>query len=735
MPAIPLQREPSKAKISARLCSLPDSSYKSTVKQLRSVKFPLLLLAMLACSGSLTAQEISVGGTFRPEPAEVEPEVELIHPRPRLFELSMTMPQLSPTENRRIADHPTDRELRIGIHRDIPDHMSGNLASRLRWRNHSEGIVSYLRVASPGANSIRFSAKIELPALSQIVFYGWDVDGAAEVIHSVLVDKKPRVEDLYWSPDAFGDAIGVEIRLKSRADISKLNLELLNVAHRYAPFGLDENIAPVLDCSNHLDAQCGLDDGSIDEVASKSTLLLSFEENGGSYVCTGTYMNVEDGENVYIPYVLTAGHCISTDDSASSVVAYWSYKTSTCGGSTTSSDLTAILGGADLLATTQSPDMTLLQLRARVPTGAFLSGWSTIQVGSGETAFAAHHADGGHQKYFSGNTHGDVTLEVCDSDDENCFTVFNAVPLSIDTGATEGGASGAGVRLYTSGSTESRLVGVHAASNQECDNGVAYFSQFGFFYSQIETWFDPQEEPQVPVAPPEPVDDHGDTTSEATVVEPGSSTQGTIGTEDDADYFTIQVEEEGLLTVYTTGSTDTIGRLHNEEGTVDETDDDGGAELNFSLSVLVPAGTYYIEVEGYDDATGDYTLHIEFEALDDHGDSPGTATRVSSSALSWTYSTPGELEESDDVDVIELQILLDSHVTVYTEGDTDTKGSVEDFFGFEYMSNDDENENNSNFRTSGSLLSGTYYIYIEGNIDEASEEESLYDLKIEVSPD
>ena len=87
------------------------------------------------------------------------------------------------------------------------------------------------------------------------------------------------------------------------------------------------------------------------------------------------------------------------------------------------------------------------------------------------------------------------------------------------------------------------------------------------------------------------------------------------------------------------------------------------------------------------------------------------------------------------MDVIELELLRDSEVTIYTEGDTDTKARVEDFLGREYMSNDDENEDNANFRTSGSLLSGTYYIYIieEGNLDEASEdEESKYELKIEV---
>lgn len=699
------------------------------MKNLSSSKCPLLLLAHMVCSASVAAQEISVGGTFQPAPAEIEPEVALVYPNPRLLELSITMPRLSPEENRRIADHVDGGMLRIGIHRDIPNHMSGNLANRLRWRNQSDGIVSYMRVVSPGASSIRFSAKLELPANSQIAFYRMEDGGTAKVIHSISTNTKPRKEELHWSPDAFGDTIGVEIRLKRREEIANLHLELLNVAHRYALFGLDDNLAPALTCSNHLDAQCGLDDGAIDEVTSKSTLLLAFEESGGSYVCTGVLMNVEDGEDVFIPYVLTAGHCISTDDSASSVVGYWSYLSSSCGGSVTNSDLTAILGGAELLATSESPDMTLLQLRARAPTGSFLSGWSTVEVGSGLTAFAAHHADGGHQKYYSGTTENDVTLEACD-DEDDCITIFNAVPISIDVGASEGGTSGSGVRLYIAGSSESVLVGIHAASNEECEDNVGYFSQFRYFYPHIETWFDPQG----PVTQPIPLDDHGDTTAEATLVDSGSSTQGTIGSSDDVDYFTIQVPEEGLIAAYTTGSLDTVGRLHNEDGSIDVSDDDAGTGSNFSLDVVVPAGTYYIEVEGFDGATGDYILHVVFEALDDHGDSAGSATYVSSSSRSWTYSTPGAIEESNDVDVFELELFLDSVVTVFTEGETDTNGSVQDFSGFEYMSNDDENENNSNFRMSGSLLKGRYYIHVEGNIDESSEEESVYELKIEVEP-
>ncbi|MCY4144356.1 MAG: hypothetical protein OXG08_11815 [Gammaproteobacteria bacterium] len=248
-------------------------------------------------------------------------------------------------------------------------------------------------------------------------------------------------------------------------------------------------------------------------------------------------------------------------------------------------------------------------------------------------------------------------------------------------------------------------MGIHAASNEECEDNVGYFSQFRYFSPHIETWFDPQG----PVTPPIPRDDHGDTTAEATLVESGFSTQGTIGSSDDVDYFTIQVPEEGLIAAYTTGSLDTVGRLHNEDGSVDVSDDDAGTGSNFSLDVVVPAGTYYIEVEGFDGATGDYILHVVIEILADHGDSAGAATYVSSSSRSWTYSTPGAIEESDDVDVFELELFLDSVVTVYTEGETDTSGSVLDFSGFEYMGSDDENENNPNSRTSGDLLKGTHY--------------------------
>lgn len=108
-------------------------------------------------------------------------------------------------------------------------------------------------------------------------------------------------------------------------------------------------------------------------------------------------------------------------------------------------------------------------------------------------------------------------------------------------------------------------------------------------------------------------DDHGDTRDQATRVQVGAETTGTINLVGDIDYFRIELAEPGLLTVYTTGSLDTYGRLTSEDGRINLRDDDDGYNFNFHISSDVHADIYYIEVTGYQEKVGDYLLHIEFE--------------------------------------------------------------------------------------------------------------------------
>ena len=105
-------------------------------------------------------------------------------------------------------------------------------------------------------------------------------------------------------------------------------------------------------------------------------------------------------------------------------------------------------------------------------------------------------------------------------------------------------------------------------------------------------------------------DDHSNTRSGATVLSLGGSRSGRIETGGDVDYFRVQVSASGILTIYTTGNTDTVGRLENNSGSVLASNDDGGAFGNFRIEQAVSFDTYYIRVAGYDASIrGDYTLH------------------------------------------------------------------------------------------------------------------------------
>lgn len=110
-------------------------------------------------------------------------------------------------------------------------------------------------------------------------------------------------------------------------------------------------------------------------------------------------------------------------------------------------------------------------------------------------------------------------------------------------------------------------------------------------------------------------EDHGDTRADATELTLGGSQQGQLDDSEDVDVFRIQTTEAGTLTAYTTGSTDTVGRLTDSDGTLLASNDDGGEGTNFRIEENLRAGVYYIEVSPFADG-GAYTIHARFVADD-----------------------------------------------------------------------------------------------------------------------
>ncbi|MDR1178603.1 MAG: PPC domain-containing protein, partial [Spirochaetaceae bacterium] len=106
------------------------------------------------------------------------------------------------------------------------------------------------------------------------------------------------------------------------------------------------------------------------------------------------------------------------------------------------------------------------------------------------------------------------------------------------------------------------------------------------------------------------------TRNQAYAVGIGDVITGIFQGSNDAEWFSVQVPQQGLLKVYTSGSRDTCLKLYDGRENLLSEDDDGGDNLNARLSSVVEPGLYYIELTEYDGASGLYTLYIELtEAL------------------------------------------------------------------------------------------------------------------------
>lgn len=109
-------------------------------------------------------------------------------------------------------------------------------------------------------------------------------------------------------------------------------------------------------------------------------------------------------------------------------------------------------------------------------------------------------------------------------------------------------------------------------------------------------------------------DDHGDMLLCATEMCLSTSTDGNVGsyTGGDVDYLSFVLSSSETVTVESSGSTDVVGELYDEDGTLLAEDDDSGSGDNFSFTESLAAGRYFVRVTGYGGATGDYSVQASY---------------------------------------------------------------------------------------------------------------------------
>ena len=232
------------------------------------------------------------------------------------------------------------------------------------------------------------------------------------------------------------------------------------------------------------------------------------------------------------------------------------------------------------------------------------------------------------------------------------------------------------------------------------------------------------------------MDDHGDTRGTATPIDIGSSLEGELtvksGGLQDIDYFSVEVTETVNLAFYTAGSIVTFGQLFESDGTLVASDIYGINYPNFRIEQELDPGTYYLEVSpDFYGIGGVYTIYVSKRAfeMDDHGDTPGTATDIgigSSLEGALTLKSGG----AGDLDYFSVKVTETVRLAFYTSGSIDTVGSLLDSNGISEIDYDDDDGEDFNFRIEQELDPGTYYIEVRP-YDEFAE--GVYTLYVERS--
>lgn len=180
--------------------------------------------------------------------------------------------------------------------------------------------------------------------------------------------------------------------------------------------------------------------------------------------------------------------------------------------------------------------------------------------------------------------------------------------------------------------------------------------------------------------------------------------------------FTANVSNAADYTIYTSGSLDTVGYLYNSSGTLIASNDDGGDDLNFSITKPLTYGaTYYVKVRAYGSDMGEYGVRVGYTTQSQSGgggesngsNGQNTAIQLGLNSLRggdfccpgaeiWYKFIPSET----------------AYYTIYAGGSLDTVGYLYDSNNHLINSDDDEGSG-LNFKMVHRLTANqTYYIKV-----------------------
>jgi hypothetical protein len=354
---------------------------------------------------------------------------------------------------------------RIGHARDLPENSIDRADSIM---DEDYGLVRRIAVHSPGAIELKIHlVNVNLPDTSCLYIYA---EGETESDRYTLQDIYP--DGTFWSLGSPGETIIVEWHWDDAPyEDVPMPFRLKEISHIYKD--IYEMMEREGNCHN--DATCDMDYRHQRDASA----YIEFND-GGTYICSGVMLN-STAQN-FIPYFLTANHCIGTQAVANTIKVWFFYHTQTCNGPTPPKGVRTVTGST-LLATGAAnsgngSDYALLRLNDADYSGIYFAGWDRNNVTTGTAVTGVHHPDGAYKRI----SYGTIS------------SLFYAGQWGVtwnrtsNPGVTEPGSSGSGLFRDSNHTVIGQLwAGSSSCQNQ---NGKDFYGRFGksFTHGNLGQW-------------------------------------------------------------------------------------------------------------------------------------------------------------------------------------------------------------------------------------------------------
>ncbi len=409
--------------------------------------------------------------------------------------LQIVLDAVTATEEKAaLATQRKDQPLKVGFARALPQPYHENLSPSLSWELLPDGgRVAVFSITSPDARALRVAIDLEgLSDEAELRFFGnknSETFGpftarsirAQQAMGNSVDTESARA--LFWSPVIEGETAGVEIYLPASVT-DEFSIRAPKIQHlTYSlEYPNEENFFEIgSSASCNIDVKCR---DTVPSNLSAAVAKIVFNDDQYIYMCTGTLLNDND-PNTWIPYFMTANHCLATQSLANTIDSYWFFERAVCGGPNPTS-VTHFTGGADLLTTGASTDFTFLRLRdtqISSLSGIHFAGWTTTNP-TGLTVVGIHHPQGDLKKWSQGTADGYTSWEINGTDE-------NHIQVTWLQGITEEGSSGSGIFAITGEQDGQQLFAgnLHGGIVPSCSRiNLAFYGRFDLTYPSVSQW-------------------------------------------------------------------------------------------------------------------------------------------------------------------------------------------------------------------------------------------------------